>query len=58
MLETHAPVPRWYQSRWVWAAGAALVVAAVLVPITASVASDRTPTTADGDLGNPAGWAR
>ena len=32
---------RWYHARWVWAAGAAVLAAAVLVPITAAVASDR-----------------
>ena len=36
---------RWYQSKWVWAAGAALLAAAVLVPITAAAASDKTQTT-------------
>jgi hypothetical protein len=29
----------WYQSRWAWAGTAALVAAAVLVPITAAIAS-------------------
>jgi len=36
---------RWYQSKWVWAAGAALIAAAVLVPITAAAASDTTQST-------------
>ena len=36
---------RWYQSKWVWATGAALLAAAILVPVTAAVASDRTPNT-------------
>lgn len=31
----------WYQSRWAWAAGAAAVVAAIVVPITVSIANDR-----------------
>jgi hypothetical protein len=30
----------WYQSRWVWAAGAAALAAIVLVPVTAAIASD------------------
>lgn len=34
----------WYASRWVWAAGAAIVVAAVLVPITAAIAGDHAAT--------------
>lgn len=40
-----APTERWYQSKWVWAAGAALIAAAILVPITAAAASDTTQTT-------------
>src|SRR6185436_14470219 len=36
---------RWYQSKWVWAAGAAVLAAAILVPITAAVASDKSQTT-------------
>lgn len=36
---------RWYQSKWVWAAGAALLAAAVLVPVTAAAASDKTQST-------------
>jgi hypothetical protein len=35
---------RWYQRRWVWAAGAAALAAAVLVPVTAAVAGDSGPT--------------
>lgn len=35
----------WYQSKWAWAGGAALVAAAVLVPITAIVARDTGATT-------------
>lgn len=37
--------PRWYQSRWVWATGAAVLAAAILVPITAAASRDTTPTT-------------
>jgi hypothetical protein len=40
-----APTEHWYQSKWVWAAGAALIAAAILVPITAAAASDTTQTT-------------
>jgi len=35
---------RWYQRRWVWAAGAAALAAAVLVPVTAAVAGDNGPS--------------
>ena len=35
--------PKWYQSRWAWAAGGALALAAVLIPI-AIVVSDDQPT--------------
>lgn len=34
---------RWYQSKWAWAAGAAVIAAAILVPITATTAGDNTP---------------
>lgn len=40
-----APTERWYQSKWVWAAGAAFLAAAILVPLTAAAASDTTQTT-------------
>ncbi len=40
-----APTEHWYESRWVWAAGAALIAAAILVPVTAAAASDTTQTT-------------
>lgn len=33
----HAP---WYQSRWTWAAAAAVITTAIVVPITAAIASD------------------
>jgi hypothetical protein len=36
----------WYQSKWAWAAGAAVIAAAILVPITANAASDNAPTSA------------
>ena len=36
---------RWYQSRWAWAAGAAVIAAAVLVPLTAAIANNGGATT-------------
>lgn len=42
-LLASAPPARWYQSRWAWAAGAAILAAAVLVPITAALAADGAP---------------
>jgi hypothetical protein len=39
----------WYQSKWAWAAGAAVLTAAVLVPVTAAIA---------GDTGAKSGTAR
>ncbi|HVK86740.1 MAG TPA: hypothetical protein VM513_21620 [Kofleriaceae bacterium] len=56
MLVTHSTAS-WYESRWVWAAGAALVVAAILIPITASVADD-TPTDAVVRPATPGEWRR
>lgn len=35
----------WYQSRWAWAGGAALLAAAVLVPLTAGLTSRSSGTT-------------
>jgi hypothetical protein len=35
---------RWYQSKWVWAAGAAIVVAAIAIPLTAAAVSEPAPT--------------
>ncbi|MGN6109357.1 MAG: hypothetical protein ACTHU0_29890, partial [Kofleriaceae bacterium] len=35
------PTERWYQSRWVWAAGAAGLVAAIFVPLTISLSNTR-----------------
>jgi hypothetical protein len=42
-----APVPttHWYESRWAWAAGAAAVAAAVLIPVTAALTQNTTPST-------------
>ena len=41
---------RWYQSRWAWAAGAAVLAAAIFVPLTAVVAGDAEPTTWSGQF--------
>jgi len=42
-----APVPisHWYESRWAWAAGAAALAAAVLIPVTAAATHNTTPST-------------
>ncbi len=48
---------RWYQSKWVWAAGAAVIAAAILVPITAASAGDDTPRNFDLTFGGvPSTW--
>lgn len=39
------PKGHWYDSRWAWAAGAAVVAAAVLVPITVIIVGDNASTT-------------
>jgi hypothetical protein len=36
---------RWYESRWAWAAGAAALAAAILVPITAAITQNSSPST-------------
>ena len=51
-----APEQRWYQSRWVWAAGAALIAGAILVPITAAAAGKSTPTTFTTQPKDPLPW--
>jgi hypothetical protein len=45
--ELLAPGPRthWYESRWAWAAGAAIAAAAILVPVTAAIAQRSSPST-------------
>lgn len=42
-----APVaePHWYESRWTWAAGAAALAAAVLVPISVAISQRTNPST-------------
>jgi hypothetical protein len=44
--ELLAPQPRthWYESRWAWAAGAAVIAAAILIPVTAAVTQNTTPS--------------
>jgi hypothetical protein len=45
--ELLSPVAKthWYESRWVWAAGAVAVAAAILIPVTAAVTSRSDPST-------------
>jgi len=43
----------WYQSKWVWAAGAAVLAAAIFIPITAAVSRDNTAESFTTDAGNP-----
>ena len=45
----------WYRSRWAWAAGAAIVVAALAIPATIAATSDDTPNDATVSFGNPWG---
>ena len=45
LLTPQAVAHHWYRSRWAWAAGAAVLAAAVLVPITAAIASQAPATT-------------
>jgi hypothetical protein len=40
-----APRSHWYQSRWAWAAGAAVVVAAILIPVTAAATQNTSSST-------------
>ena len=40
-----APNTHWYESRWAWAAGAAVVAAAILIPVTAAVTQNTSPST-------------
>lgn len=48
---------RWYQSKWVWAAGAAVIAAAIFIPITAASAGDDTPRDFDVKVrGVPPTW--
>lgn len=47
---------RWYQERWVWAVGAAAAAAAILVPLTALTAGDRSPDTWSGALEGVPPW--
>ena len=35
----------WYESRWAWAAGAAIVVAAIAIPVTAALSQNTSPST-------------
>ena len=40
-----APTTHWYDSRWAWAGGAAIAAAAILVPVTAALTRNTTPST-------------
>jgi hypothetical protein len=44
-LLTPAARPHWYESKWAWAGGAAALAAIILVPITAAIAGQTSPTT-------------
>jgi len=44
---------RWYQSKWVWAAGAAVLAAAIVIPITAAAARDNAAENFTTDFGKP-----
>jgi hypothetical protein len=44
LLAPAAKTP-WYESRWAWAAGAAVIAAAILVPVTAAITQDTSPST-------------
>ncbi len=44
LLEPVIEVKRWYKSPWVWAAGAAVLAAAIAIPLTAAFVGDDEPT--------------
>ncbi len=44
LLEPVTEVKRWYRSPWVWAAGAAVLAAAIAIPLTAALVGDDEPT--------------
>lgn len=44
LLEPVTEVKRWYKSPWVWAAGAAVLAAAIAIPLTAAFVGDDEPT--------------
>jgi hypothetical protein len=52
MLTPATDRPRWYRSRWAWATGAALLAAAVLVPVTAAIASAHPSDTLSARIPN------
>lgn len=45
VLLTPPSTTRWYQTRWAWAAGAAALAAAILVPVTAAATQNTSPST-------------
>lgn len=44
LARTSEPQKHWYESRWALAGGAALLAAAIVIPITVVLASDNTPS--------------
>jgi hypothetical protein len=44
--ERDVPKQPWYESKWTWAAGAAVIAAAIAIPITAALAADNSPGSA------------
>jgi len=46
MLLRPTAKPRWYTSRWAWAGAAALIAAAIAIPITAAATRDNSPASA------------
>ncbi|MBK9033057.1 MAG: hypothetical protein IPL61_17615 [Myxococcales bacterium] len=46
LVRPPAPARRWYQTRWAWAAGAAGVTAAIVVPLALLLAGGDAPSTA------------
>jgi hypothetical protein len=49
------PAVAWYRARWVWAAGAAALAAAIAIPVTAALAGDSSSTTAGLKI-EPPSW--
>jgi hypothetical protein len=44
LLTPIAKIP-WYETRWAWAAGAALAAAAIVIPVTAAITQNTSPST-------------
>jgi len=57
LLRSARPAPvAWYRARWVWAAGAAALAAAIAIPVTAVLAGDSSSTTAEVKLQGVPPW--